>query len=622
MDSPVTPSDAQVKTPNLGAGLLSSFGTAAGRDAALDKMFSDMLSENKQADQTPQQQPQPPTSASSSSSSTQQNSQTGSADNADNAGDTSDANDAQSGASASSTQTSAGSWHLAWKLWRHEQAADQNSQNGTGKDKNKSNTASTDDSGANNAATAAATTPATPPPPPVTAANQPLATDPNAATDNTDNACAGANSADAAPTPTTNTDNPATATANNPDPTNAGTGTAANAGTADATNGQNAANGTDGTNTGNGSYSAQLSMLLMQLSRMAGRGNQQVANGDTDPTANSSTTQTTNTKTSTITDPQDKADLKALLAELANRSANGDPATGDTTGNAADAQSAGQLSATDPSANGLQGAKASQSGNTSSDTGKTAWMNSDFFNMFNATPPNPSSANPAVMPVTAANLAALASDTGNSSSDTDADVGGDDRGASTSRNLVANTDADTTPLVAGQTQASNPYDFASQLSALREAKGGSTGLPTPVEQVVLQLARTVKDGSSQMSLQLKPADLGRIDVKLNISSDGKVQGTVTADNPATLDLLLKDVRSLERALQEAGLRADPGSLQFGMMTGGQSGNSFAQTSGGNNGQSYAPASSSATADTTDTSLISADNTETYYVTLGRVNLRV
>ena len=154
---------------------------------------------------------------------------------------------------------------------------------------------------------------------------------------------------------------------------------------------------------------------------------------------------------------------------------------------------------------------------------------------------------------------------------------------------------------------------------MRATKGGATGLPTPVEQVMLQLSRGLsKDGSTLMSIQLRPAELGRIDVKLNVGSDGKVQGTVTADNPATLNLLLKDVRGLERALQDAGLRADSGSLQFNLRGDGQTGGSFNQTANNSSGSSSGSTSSNA-----QTSLpVFADQAETYYLTPGGVNMRV
>jgi hypothetical protein len=111
-----------------------------------------------------------------------------------------------------------------------------------------------------------------------------------------------------------------------------------------------------------------------------------------------------------------------------------------------------------------------------------------------------------------------------------------------------------------------------------------------------------------------------------MSSDGKVQGTVVADNPTTLGLLQKDVRSLERALQDAGLRADPGSLQFSL--GNQAGNAFGQSAGNSSGQtsnqtSGGDSQSGTTSDlATNLAAISSDTTETYYLTPGRVNLRV
>jgi flagellar hook-length control protein FliK len=120
-------------------------------------------------------------------------------------------------------------------------------------------------------------------------------------------------------------------------------------------------------------------------------------------------------------------------------------------------------------------------------------------------------------------------------------------------------------------------------------------------------------------VQLHPADLGKITVKLDMSSDGKVQGTVTADNPKTLDMLQKDSRSLERALQDAGLRADSGSLQFnlgnqGQGRAGQASDSQNSESGTGDGTLNA---------STDLETADAGNLpEVYYVTPTGVNIRV
>jgi len=169
--------------------------------------------------------------------------------------------------------------------------------------------------------------------------------------------------------------------------------------------------------------------------------------------------------------------------------------------------------------------------------------------------------------------------------------------------------------VIGAAPPASPYNFASQLSFTKTSSTGATGLPPAVEQVIFQLNRNVKSGNDQLNLQLNPTELGRVNIKLNINADGKVQGTVVANNPATLDLLLKDVRSLERALQDAGLRADSGSLHFSLGgQSGQSGHSAGNPSSNKNASSADPA--------LDTDPVPLDVHETYYLTPGRVNLRV
>ena len=84
-------------------------------------------------------------------------------------------------------------------------------------------------------------------------------------------------------------------------------------------------------------------------------------------------------------------------------------------------------------------------------------------------------------------------------------------------------------------------------------------------------------------------------------------------------MLQKDSRSLERALQEAGLRADPGSLQFSLRDGGQpGGNGFGQTNGNQSGL----ADSDTAANSTTALSAFADASDTYYLTPGGVNMRV
>jgi flagellar hook-length control protein FliK len=75
-----------------------------------------------------------------------------------------------------------------------------------------------------------------------------------------------------------------------------------------------------------------------------------------------------------------------------------------------------------------------------------------------------------------------------------------------------------------------------------------------------------------------------VDVRLEVT-DGRVSATVTADSKETLDMLQKDARELERALQQAGLETDNASLSFslrGQQGQGQEGDR--QVAGGRSGQ--------------------------------------
>lgn len=107
----------------------------------------------------------------------------------------------------------------------------------------------------------------------------------------------------------------------------------------------------------------------------------------------------------------------------------------------------------------------------------------------------------------------------------------------------------------------NGYQGATPLGSARATRPGSLPATAVVEQVAIKLHQQAQSGLDQLTIQLRPADLGRVDIKLQFH-DGSVTGTIIADSQATLDLLQKDQRSLERALQESGLRTDPGALSF------------------------------------------------------------
>lgn len=95
---------------------------------------------------------------------------------------------------------------------------------------------------------------------------------------------------------------------------------------------------------------------------------------------------------------------------------------------------------------------------------------------------------------------------------------------------------------------------------------------TPVtEQVAFQIKTAVNTGNSKISIQLHPEDLGKLDITLDVDAKGKTGVTVTADNKQTLDLLQRDSQGLQKALADAGLKTDAGSLSFNLRGGEREG---------------------------------------------------
>ena len=119
-----------------------------------------------------------------------------------------------------------------------------------------------------------------------------------------------------------------------------------------------------------------------------------------------------------------------------------------------------------------------------------------------------------------------------------------------------------TPVGPG-TQPNSPAPVAAA-QATAAAKPAFVPPQPPQVQVAVQIAQAVHQGIDQIKIQLHPAELGRVDVRLDVASDGRVAATVVADRPETLEMLRNDLRGLERALQDAGLRSDAGNLSFNL----------------------------------------------------------
>jgi chemotaxis protein MotD len=82
--------------------------------------------------------------------------------------------------------------------------------------------------------------------------------------------------------------------------------------------------------------------------------------------------------------------------------------------------------------------------------------------------------------------------------------------------------------------------------------------------LAVEIASRMRDGMRRFDIRLDPPELGRIDVRLEVDRAGNVTTKLTLDRPETLDLMQRDARGLERALQQAGLKTDGGGVEFSL----------------------------------------------------------
>jgi hypothetical protein len=88
--------------------------------------------------------------------------------------------------------------------------------------------------------------------------------------------------------------------------------------------------------------------------------------------------------------------------------------------------------------------------------------------------------------------------------------------------------------------------------------------PAPVVQIGVHIARAVPARIDRLFVQLEPAALGRVEVRLRFHRDDQVSAVIAAERPDTLDALQRDARLLERSLHQAGLRLDSDGLTFSL----------------------------------------------------------
>ncbi len=109
-----------------------------------------------------------------------------------------------------------------------------------------------------------------------------------------------------------------------------------------------------------------------------------------------------------------------------------------------------------------------------------------------------------------------------------------------------------------------PSNTSATPTAQLNATLASANTPVPLNSLAVDIALRAASGNSRFEIRLDPAELGRIDVRLDVDKHGQVTSHLTVERPATLDMLRKDAPQLQQALENAGLKTGEGGLQFSL----------------------------------------------------------
>ena len=82
--------------------------------------------------------------------------------------------------------------------------------------------------------------------------------------------------------------------------------------------------------------------------------------------------------------------------------------------------------------------------------------------------------------------------------------------------------------------------------------------------MVARLVLSDTDGGSNVRIELEPAELGPVEVKLSLDETGAATATFTVERPETLLLLQRDARTVAELLGAAGFSLAANALGFAL----------------------------------------------------------
>ena len=117
--------------------------------------------------------------------------------------------------------------------------------------------------------------------------------------------------------------------------------------------------------------------------------------------------------------------------------------------------------------------------------------------------------------------------------------------------------------------------------AMATTRAAATHAAVPLSGLALEIAVSAKNGKSSFEIRLDPADLGRIDVRIDVDGNGQMTSHLTVEKPETLSMLQQDAPQLQRQLSDAGFKTGSDGLQFSLRDQSSSGQNSGSETGRN-----------------------------------------
>lgn len=114
----------------------------------------------------------------------------------------------------------------------------------------------------------------------------------------------------------------------------------------------------------------------------------------------------------------------------------------------------------------------------------------------------------------------------------------------------------------GADAPSQPASPASETARTTPTPAALQAAPAATVQVYNRIIERADGRAQRFEIRLDPAELGRVDVRIEIGADRKVHAVLAAHDSAALSDLMRGQRALERALADAGIDLADNGVRF------------------------------------------------------------